>query len=189
MTHTNWRDISYLERGTETQQRAFAVLNKHNILENLAAFDPVMVSTVCVDLDIEGSDLDIICCHRNIDVFRTTLVSTFGDYPGFRQWDRKSDHEEVVTSFHADGFEIEIYGSVVPVNTQFAYRHLSMMEQVLEIGGEPLRNQVRALKMSGLKTEPAFAEVLELTGDPFTAFLDLERLSDTQLKELIRKST
>ena len=63
-----------------------------------------------------------------------------------------------------------------------------MVERSLRIGGEPLRKKIRELKVSGLKTEPSFAKVLGLSGDPFLAFLELEDIDDDQLTELIKKS-
>ena len=37
----------------------------------------------------------------------------------------------------------------------------------------------------GVKTEPAFAAVLKLKGDPYLAILDLERCDDTRLSDLL----
>lgn len=186
MKHTNWQNISYLRSGNDKQKSAFATLKKHHILEYLSPYNPVLVSTICVDLDIEGSDLDIICQHKRPDVFERHVKKRYETYPDFRQWVRKSDFEGVVTCFHADDFEIEIFSSTLPVREQFAYRHLSMMDRILKTGGEDLRKKVKRLKMSGLKTEPSFAEILGLAGDPFTAFLELEKLSDSRLSQLVR---
>ena len=55
MQINNWKDIAYLENGTQRQHQAFRLLKKHIVLESLSAFDPILVSTVCVDLDITGS--------------------------------------------------------------------------------------------------------------------------------------
>ena len=189
MDTIKWQNISYLETGTENQKRAFITLKKHRILDYLFAYDPVLVSTVCVNLDIDGSDLDIICQHKNTDEFKIVVKKKFGQFPDFKQWMRKSDFEEIVTSFKADDFEIEIFSSRIPVKKQFAYRHLLMMDKTLQIGGEPLRKKVKTLKSDGLKTEPAFAKVLGLTGDPFLAFLELEKFNDDQLNELIKKNS
>jgi len=183
---TNWKEISYLRHGTQNQGSAYAILMKHGIFEHLRPFDPVLVSTVCVDLDIAGSDLDIICRHRGVDAFRSEVLKRFGHYPGFTQWVRTSDDDAVVASFFADHFQVELYGSKVPVERQFAYRHLSVMERCLKTGGQGLREKVRALKRTGLKTEPSFARLLGLPGDPFLAFLGLESLSDRQLEALVR---
>ena len=186
MRTKNWHDISYLASGTDRQKKAFDTLTRHRILDHLSSCSPVLVSTVCVDLDIEGSDLDIICRHENLSGFKRLVNGRFGSYPCFKQWMRSSASEEIVTSFYADDFEIEIFSSTVPVEEQFAYRHLKLMERTLKIGGGTLRQKVKALKRSGLKTEPAFAKILGLSGDPYLAFLGLEKLNEDQLSELIR---
>lgn len=38
--------------------------------------------------------------------------------------------------------------------------------------GEEFRKQIIALKLRGIKTEPAFADLLGLEGDPYKAILD-----------------
>lgn len=189
MNNIRWQNISYLETGTENQKKAFITLKKNHIIDLLSDYDPVLVSTVCVNLDIDGSDLDIICQHKNLEEFKIVVKKKFGQFPDFKQWMRKSDFEEVVTSFKAGDFEIEIFSSRIPVKEQFAYRHLLMMDRTLQIGGEPLREKVKALKRDGLKTEPAFAKILGLSGDPFLAFLELEKFNDDQLNGLIKKNS
>lgn len=57
--------------------------------------------------------------------------------------------------------------------------------QLLVIGGAALRERVLALKRNGLKTEPAFARVLGLAGDPYEALLGLEALPPEQLRALL----
>jgi hypothetical protein len=39
----------------------------------------------------------------------------------------------------------------------------------------------KGLERSGLKTEPSFAKILKLSGDPFLAFLNLEKLNEYEL--------
>jgi len=41
------------------------------------------------------------------------------------------------------------------------------------------------LKREGQKTEPAFAKVLSLPGDPYVSLLELEHLDDAQLRKII----
>ena len=38
--------------------------------------------------------------------------------------------------------------------------------------GPAFKEQIRGLKRNGLKTEPAFAKLLGLNGDPYRAVLD-----------------
>ena len=49
-----------------------------------------------------------------------------------------------------------------------------------------LKSKVIELKQSGQKTEPAFAALLQLQGDPYAAMLKLEKLSDDELVSLAR---
>ncbi|WP_438464496.1 DUF4269 domain-containing protein [Marinomonas sp. PE14-40] len=188
MQINNWKDIAYLENGTQSQHQAFRLLKKHKVLESLSAFDPILVSSVCVDLDIESSDLDIICQHNGLNILKNTLNDTFGNYSRYKQWEKESNNEEVVTSFFVDDIEIEIFSSRLMTEDQFAYRHLVMMDRCLRVGGERLKQKVKTLKVSGIKTEPAFAQILGLKGDPFLAFLELEKLDDIQLNTLVKNS-
>jgi len=47
---------------------------------------------------------------------------------------------------------------------------------------------VLALRQAGLKTEPAFAELLALAGDPYAALLELESQSAPQLTALLARA-
>ena len=52
---------------------------------------------------------------------------------------------------------------------------------MLRFGGQQLREEIRALKRQGVKTEPAVAQLLGLPGDPYQAVLDLASLSDPEV--------
>jgi hypothetical protein len=51
-----------------------------------------------------------------------------------------------------------------------------------------LRERVVALRQAGLKTEPAFAKLLALAGDPYAALLELESQSAAQLTALLARA-
>jgi hypothetical protein len=48
--------------------------------------------------------------------------------------------------------------------------------RILQLRGEEFRHDIIALKKSGLKTEPAFASLLGLSGDPYEALLNYPAL-------------
>ena len=185
----NWRTIEYLRLGTERQQAAYLCLSRYNILGMLSQFDPVLVSTVCIDIDVPTSDLDVICYAPERALFEETLKSLFQKYPAFRLLHSEDPFSSVVCSFFLEPFEIEIFGCDVPVEEQAAYRHLTAISRLLSSPkGEWLREEIRSLKCSGVKTEPAVAKLLGLTGDPYEAVLKLNGVEDDELRRLVQNA-
>ncbi|MFQ5796001.1 MAG: DUF4269 domain-containing protein, partial [Candidatus Bipolaricaulia bacterium] len=70
---------------------------------------------------------------------------------------------------------------------QNAYRHMAVEARLLAIGGEQARQEIRRLKRTGLKTEPAFACYFNLEGDPYQVLLQLATLSDDELRAVINQ--
>jgi hypothetical protein len=60
-------------------------------------------------------------------------------------------------------------------------RHMIVEERLLRLGGPEVREQIRSLKAQGLKTEPAFAVVFQLPGDPYKTLLQLAELAEEKL--------
>jgi hypothetical protein len=173
----NWKDPRYLQAGTPRQQRGYALLQQSTLWHVLQEFDPVLVGTIPLDIDTPASDLDIICEVPEAAQLRFAqlLRAQFGQQPGFRLGQRSSgSHLATVCSFRYAEELIEVFGQALPTTQQFAFRHLVVEHAVLVAGGEPWRLAVRALKHQGLKTEPAFAQLLHLAGDPYLALLTLE---------------
>ncbi len=181
-----WRDISYLSNGTERQRSAFANLQEARVLETLRDYNPVLVSTVCLDIDIESSDLDIICEAMDLNAFAAFLTSAFGSFRRFTVRHSTSQESAVIAQFFHDDWEYEVFAQRIPVERQNAFRHLVQIDRVLSCGGESCRKKIRALKRAGMKTEPALATLLGLDGNPYRAVLALEALSDEELLAKVR---
>ncbi len=178
--------ISHLASGTPTQRRAHRALTELGILEFLSQYDATLVSTVCNDIDIPGSDLDIICFSSDFRQFREHATKLFGSMLGFAIHEHASAPPAIVVLFRTDDFKFEIFAQNIPVSQQNAFRHMVQTNRVLTIGGESWRHAIRHLKLSGFKTEPAVAHLLRLEGDPYQAVLDLEAVSDAELSARIR---
>ena len=184
----NWRRFSYLQDGTPRQRTAHDVLVELAVFEHLRRFDPALVSTVCIGLDVSGSDLDIIC-----DVsgpggpadFRSTVERLYGHQPQFQMWTRAGG--AVVARFDTAPFPVELFGKQQPVERQAAWRHLSVMKRLVEAAPQ-LREEVRHLKREGLGTEPAFAHLLGLDGDPYEAMLSLETATEKEIGDLCARA-
>jgi len=166
-----FRNMDYLQSGNEKQKLAYSVLTNHRVMEILADFDPILVGTIPINIDIETSDLDIICCYSDKEQFIHLLNQAFGDEQKF-EWIERKEINAVVCSFWLDNFELEIFGQPIPSNLQNGYRHMLIEHRLLCDRGEVFRQEIIALKKQGYKTEPAFAMALGLKGDPYKELLD-----------------
>lgn len=188
MSAINWRDIEYLKTGTPRQRSAYVDIRKLRVLESLAEFDPVLASTVNIDIDIPSSDLDIICEAHDLVAFETRVIELFGGLRGFQSSRLEHGVNAVVASFFHGEWEYEVFAQAMPVEQQRAFQHLVQTHRVVTRGGERWRNAIRSLKERGLKTEPAVVHALKLTGDPYEVVLSLKNVSDEALDALLARS-
>jgi ribosomal protein S18 acetylase RimI-like enzyme len=151
------------------------------LFRELAPFEPALVGTYPLGLVVDRSDIDIVCACADLDRFVREVGATLQAL-GVAPVRVARSGDAVTLRFAWDGLAIEVFGQVRPVLEQRGFRHLIIEGQLLVIGGRALRDRVRALKQRGMKTEPAFAEVLGLTGDPFEALLALETWSPERLR-------
>ncbi|SEM47507.1 protein of unknown function [Chryseobacterium taichungense] len=169
--------IDYLKSGNDRQKRACQVLSKHHLIEKLKRYSPVLAGTIPIEIDIEGSDLDIICevdlrfkeDFLN-DIIESKLIPHDAEikveYPIL-------DGENCITiNFMLEEFPIEIFGQNKPVKEQNAYRHMLAEYRILQEKGESFKQQIIALKKQGIKTEPAFGMLLKLE-NPYEDLLKL----------------
>lgn len=185
MPHFPFEDPSYLMRGSEKQQQAFNALSVIGVFTTLAAFTPVLAGTVPLGIDTDESDLDILCQYHDKDIFAGTLNRCYGHYPDFKLWEKEiAGGTAVVASFIASGFVIEVFGQNQPVREQYGYLHLVKEAEILTIMGNDFRESVIKLKKLGSKTEPAFAKLLKLQGDPYKALLAVDTMLLRQTKAL-----
>lgn len=157
---------------------------RSGVLDRLAPFDPHVAGTPPLGLDLPDSDIDILCHAPDLDAFEATVRAAFGEERGFvvKRW---PDHAAVIARFVTLDWPIEIFGQALPVAEQQGWRHFEVERRLLHIGGHPLHDQVMALRSAGTKTEPAFATLLKLEGDPHAALLALADLPDARLAALL----
>lgn len=170
---TDFSNIEYLKNGNKRQIQAFEVLTENKILLNLNEFNPILVGTIPINIDIENSDLDIICYWKNKTNFIEKLKASFEDHSEFKIRETIINNAEtIIANFRVDNFEIEIFGQNIPVKNQNGYKHMIIEHQILEEKGENFRLEIIKLKQNGYKTEPAFAFLLGLKGNPYIELLD-----------------
>ena len=173
----NFDTIEYLKEGTPRQKEAYSVLTEHKVLAKLESFSPILVGTLPINIDIETSDLDIICYWTNKQAFVEAVLADFGAEEAFNFRELSTpDWDVVVANFSLDGVEIELFGQNIPTKQQMGYRHMLIEYKLLSERGEAFRQEIIALKRKGYKTEPAFGLLLGLLGNPFVELLAYENV-------------
>jgi hypothetical protein len=168
-------NISYLQFGSNSQQDAYHVLTKYQVMEKLGSYTPILAGTVPLNIQIPGSDLDVICYFIDKELFKMVLERSFSKFNGFTLTNIDiNGQDSVVANMNIDNWKVEIFGQSVPVKNQNAYRHMEAEHRFLYKKGESLRQEVIKLKLQGYKTEPAFAKALGLKGNPYTALLTVD---------------
>lgn len=161
------------------------VIDKLKILTLIVEFKPIVIGTPPLGISTDESDIDVACESPDFQRFSDVVSYAFGQMNAFsiRTVDNLSD-PAVVASFSAMRWEVELFCQRVSTDDQWGVRHFRIEEKLLVLKPS-LREAVVRLKLQGLKTEPAFAKVLSLPGDPYTALLELEGLDDDQLSDIV----
>lgn len=68
-----FKSIKYLEEGNAKQRLAYNTLQKSKVFNILSQYNPVLVGTIPIDIDIASSDLDIICEVYDHQIFEKTI--------------------------------------------------------------------------------------------------------------------
>lgn len=165
--------IDYLSTGNSKQRRLFDLIRKYRIFESIQEFDPVLAGTIPINIDIDSSDADILCFCENEMYFSKSLEVSFGKYPRFEIHEKEINrHKTIISRFEIDGLCFEIFGQNIQPTKQRAYLHMLTEYRILAEKGDDFRNNVIQLKKAGIKTEPAFAQLLGIAGDPYLGLLE-----------------
>ncbi|MGO0059951.1 DUF4269 domain-containing protein [Brevibacillus fluminis] len=185
----DFKNIRYLSTGTPRQQAAYAVMKKLGIMETLHAFDPILVGTIPLDIDIGSSDLDIVCCTAEMELFSQTVYEAYGQLGAYAEGRTiVRGIETAVIGFHYDGFLFELFAQPVPSERQNGYRHMVIEARMLAVGGARMRDEIRKLKRAGMKTEPAFMHYLQVAcEDPYEELLAFETMRDEELSRMLAR--
>lgn len=175
MLYNRFKTLDYLQGGTERQQAAYACLKQLKIWEVLAAQVPLLVGTIPIEIDGPDSDLDVIGWATDLEDQARRLTQHYGHHADYRAVQTVVRSIPcLVVNFEAHGFPVEVFLQDKPTHQQDAYRHMLIEYRLLQERGITFRQKILQLKQLGIKTEPAFAQLLGLQGDPYEALLLLE---------------
>lgn len=184
-----FKDVEYLKVGNLKQKQSYKILKNIKIFKILEEFNPILVGTIPIGVDVDKSDLDIVCeiNLKNKDSLKNISTKNFSQFKKFKIIDTFSTTGVVVINFFVDDMEIEIYASKVSSFETNGYRHMIIEERILSCCSLKFKEKIVALKKSGIKTEPAFAKLLKLNGNPYEELLNLEFLSDEEIVDKLKE--
>ena len=172
----NFLTLDYLKNGSEIQKKIHFVLEKHQIFDKLKQFNPILTGTFPININIENSDLDIILETDDLVKAKDFITNEFQNEKEFEiNFSKMNGVDSLVCNFILEEFPIELFAQNVPTKLQNAYRHMMIEYEILEQKGEEFRKQIINLKEKGWKTEPAFAELLGLKGNPYLELLHYKK--------------
>ncbi|WP_336704688.1 DUF4269 domain-containing protein [Chryseobacterium indologenes] len=157
--------IDYLKDGNERQKKAYEILTKYRVFEKLKDYSPILAGTVPIEIDIKGSDLDLIFevdLKYDQDFLDDLLFCQIIPHDVEVEYPIVNGEKCITLNFMLDGFPIEIFGQNKPTKEQNAYLHMIAEYKVLQEKGEKFRQKIIELKKQGIKTEPAFGLLLGL---------------------------
>ncbi|MCU0427653.1 MAG: DUF4269 domain-containing protein [Candidatus Kapabacteria bacterium] len=200
----NFLNTAYLLAGTPKQQEVFHALHDAHVFASLADYSSVLAGTIPLGIETSESDADILCEVRNHQAFRELLRISFGTNSDFVLWNaEKQGLPTTLASFSVNATQlldtakekplrVEIFGQNKPVEEQNGYRHLVVEARLIALAetllGEKVKEDLRAIKLRGTKTEPAFAEYFGIAGEPYQALLELYDAEEEKLHEIVLKS-
>ena len=171
----NFKNIEYLKFGNKRQKLAYFEIKKINILEKLEKYNPILTGTIPIGIDLPESDLDIICQCEDHSEFFSFLTQEFSNKKDFKIYSTEQNGTvSTIAEFKTENFLFEIFGQNIPTEKQNAYRHMIIENRILMEKGVEFKQEIKKLKSCGIKTEPAFAKLLRLNGNPYIELLKLD---------------
>jgi len=173
-------------RTPEERPHYLEALHRTGLMFLLAGFDPHVAGTPPLGLKLPTSDIDVLCHVPDPIEFSAVLWKHLKNAADFSFYQQVYGDRPVIASFTAHGWTFELFGQARPVRDQDGWRHFLVERRLLALGGTRFRTAIMRQRAHGLKTEPAFAAVLGLMGDPYLALLALESCSDKVLKGMLQ---
>lgn len=173
----------------ETHPDIWRSLNDLKILENYKDFHALVAGTYPLGIATTQSDIDIILSFalpEELEKLEARIIADFSQMKDFKlKKELIKDQFTLVSSFYHQDHKFELFAQNRSSVQQDAYQHYLCEEKILKYAPTQFRNQVIALKQEGLKTEPAFAKLLNLTHDPYEAMLELQKISIKKLRQML----
>lgn len=185
---TGEEGLRWLEQGNVQQRRLADSLHRSGLLDRFSLYHPSVAGTFPIGIDIPGSDIDVLCEVHDPDVFLRIGISEYGHLDGFEAYRRNVQGEErSIIRFLWEQIPIELFGQGRPPARQNGCRHMIVERRLLALDEPSAAESIRALKREGMKTEPAFARLYNLSGNPYDVLDRLVEADEQELRQILLK--
>lgn len=169
----------------EKNKNIFNALKDSQILQHFHDHAPLIAGTFPLGLNIKNSDLDVLMQSHDLNRTLEKIKSIYGKELSFSWKIIQVDAiDTLLVHFQWQDIPFELFIQNIHPVEQKAYLHFLCEEKILKIFGQDFKSKVLDLRAKGLKTEPSFAQALNLTGDPYLQLLNLQKLGTLQLANL-----
>lgn len=173
----------------EKNPRVMGFLQESQILSHLKEYKPCLSGTLPLGIQTPVSDLDILFSSNNFGSFLKDVKTLFGEEKNFTHKERlHQDLPSLIINFEYNDLPVELFCQNQSVFKQQANQHFLIEGRLLKLLGDEFFQKVSQLKASGIKTEPAFGQLLGLKY-PYQDLLKLNQLSDSELLSQLKSIT
>lgn len=169
----------------EANRQVYSALHESKVLKVLKQFNPLVAGTFPLNVSVVGSDVDILISGDDFELMKNIIVENFSSFLNFKFSESLVRGKQTYLAvFSYKDMQFEIFAQKTASVKQEGYLHFLAEERLLKIGGKTFANKVIEARSQGLKTEPAFAKALGLSGDSYIELLSLQKKSNQELKRL-----
>lgn len=187
---TRLRGLQRTQAGARGQNCAAGLVDG-GVWPVLSGYGACIAGTIPLGLGLPASDIDILVNTDDLNGFATVCTGRFSHFDGFHIYNRAATRHvgaAVVVQFmiscpNQKPEQVEIFATNKPAHHQYGFRHMVVEARILDMLDAEFHNRIIALKQAGVKTEPAFARILKIAGDPYTGLDALFDFSPSQLKQ------
>ena len=153
-------------------------INPFRIFKN---FSPCISGTLPLDIHNQSSDLDILFSCSDLILFEEKLKEHENLFDKLEiKRALYQDHETIVATFVFHDLPVEFFCQTKLSYQQQANQHMLTEGRLLKILGSTFKEEIKRLKLEGIKTELAFGKVLKIE-DPYNELLRMKNLTDREL--------
>lgn len=161
-------------------------LGETKTLEIFKKFNPCISGTIPLGIETETSDLDILFSSNDSQKFLSLCNEHFSHLTGYNCYESEYQGlNAIIVNFTYNDLDIELFMQDKDSFQQQANLHFLIEGRLLKLLGSEFKEKIQLLKQRGIKTEPAFGQVLNLN-QPYQDLIQLHYKSDRELIDMFK---